>query len=66
MPLQDQYFYAYKQAKRRDDDIAIVNVAANVEFKPGTDIIQDISLAFGGMAPITVVAVKTKKKLIGK
>jgi len=66
VPLQDQYFYAYKQAKRRDDDIAIVNVATNVEFKPGTDIIQDISMAFGGMAPITVVAVKTKKKLIGK
>lgn len=66
MHLQDQYFYAYKQAKRRDDDIAIVNLAANVEFKAGTDIIQDISLAFGGMAHITVVAVKTQKKLIGK
>lgn len=66
MNLQDQYFYAYKQAKRRDDDIAIVNLAANVEFKPGTDIINDISLSFGGMAPITVVAVKTQNKLIGK
>ena len=66
MPLQDQYFYAYKQAKRRDDDMAIVNVAANVEFNPGTDIIHDISMAFGGMSDITVVAVKTKKKLIGK
>ena len=65
MHLQDQYFYAYKQAKRRDDDIAIVNLAANVEFKPRTDIIQDINLAFGGMADVTVVAVKTKKKLIG-
>lgn len=66
MHFQDQYFYAYKQAKRRDDDIAIVNMAANVELKPGTDIIQDINLAFGGMANITVVAVKTKEKLIGK
>jgi len=63
--LQDQYFYAYKQAKRRDDDMAVVNLAANVEFKPRTDIIQDINLAFGGMADVTVVAVKTKKKLIG-
>ena len=65
MHLQDQYFYAYKQAKRRDDDMAVVNLAANVEFKPRTDIIQDINLAFGGMAAVTVVAVKTKKKLIG-
>jgi xanthine dehydrogenase/oxidase len=66
MHLQDQYFYAYKQAKRRDDDIAIVNLAANVEFSPGTDTIEDISLAFGGMAPTTVLAMKTKSRLIGK
>jgi xanthine dehydrogenase/oxidase len=64
--LQDQYFYAYKQAKRRDDDIAIVNLAASVEFEPGTNTIKDISLAFGGMAPITLVAVKSQNKLIGK
>jgi xanthine dehydrogenase/oxidase len=64
--LQDQYFYAYKQAKRRDDDIAIVNMAANVEFNPGTNIIKDISLSFGGMAPVTVLAMKTKSMLIGK
>lgn len=64
--LQEQYFYAYKQAKRRDDDIAIVNMASNVEFNPGTNTIKDISLAFGGMAPTTVLAMKTKNKLIGK
>jgi xanthine dehydrogenase/oxidase len=64
--LQDQYFYAYKQAKRRDDDIAVVNMASNVEFNPGTNTIKDISLAFGGMAPTTVLAMKTKNKLIGK
>lgn len=63
---EDQYFYAYKQAKRRDDDIAIVNLAASVEFEPGTNTIKDISLAFGGMAPITLVAVKSQNKLIGK
>ncbi|KAJ4447027.1 hypothetical protein ANN_09015 [Periplaneta americana] len=63
---EDQYFYAYKQAKRRDDDIAIVNLAANVEFNPGTNTIKDVSLAFGGMAPTTVLAMKTKAKLTGK
>jgi xanthine dehydrogenase iron-sulfur cluster and FAD-binding subunit A len=41
-------------------------VAANVEFKPGTEIIHDINMAFGGMACKTVVAAKTKEKLIGK
>jgi xanthine dehydrogenase/oxidase len=64
--LQDQYFCAYKQAKRRDDDIAIVNLASNVEFNPGTNTIKDISIAFGGMAPTTVLAMKTKHKLIGR
>ncbi|CAM6031286.1 unnamed protein product, partial [Sphagnum compactum] len=28
----DQYFYSIKQSKRRDDDIAIVNMALNVQF----------------------------------
>ncbi|PNF38422.1 Xanthine dehydrogenase, partial [Cryptotermes secundus] len=41
-------------------------MASNVEFNPGTNTIKDISLAFGGMAPTTVLAMKTKNKLIGK
>lgn len=64
--FQDQYFLSYKQAKRRDDDIAIVNSAFNVKLKPGTITIEDITLAFGGMAPTTIVAAKTKQKLIGR
>ncbi|XP_044734531.1 xanthine dehydrogenase isoform X2 [Chrysoperla carnea] len=63
---QDQYFFAYKQAKRRDDDIAIVNTAIFVEFKKNTKIISDIRLAFGGMAPTTVMALKTRETLRGK
>ncbi|PSN50798.1 Xanthine dehydrogenase/oxidase [Blattella germanica] len=54
------------QAKRRDDDIAIVNLAANVEFRANTNIVKDIDLAFGGMAPTTVLAVRTKAKATGK
>uniref|UniRef100_A0A182RBN1 Xanthine dehydrogenase n=1 Tax=Anopheles funestus TaxID=62324 RepID=A0A182RBN1_ANOFN len=62
---KDQFFIAHKQAKRRDDDIAIVNGAFNVRFQPGTDIVQQIHLAFGGMAPTTVLAKKTANALIG-
>lgn len=62
----DQHFIAYKQAKRRDDDIAIVNGAFNVVFKRNTDIVESIQLAFGGMAPTTVLAKKTSAALIGK
>uniref|UniRef100_A0A182KGR2 FAD-binding PCMH-type domain-containing protein n=1 Tax=Anopheles christyi TaxID=43041 RepID=A0A182KGR2_9DIPT len=62
---KDQYFIAHKQAKRRDDDIAIVNGAFNVRFRPGTDIVDEIQLAFGGMAPTTVVAKRTASALVG-
>lgn len=60
-----QFFQAYKQARRREDDIAIVNAAVNVTFQPRSHIIADISLAFGGMSFKIVKAPKTEKKLRG-
>jgi len=36
-----------------------------VKFQPGTNIIQKISLSFGGMAPTTVLALKTEEALVG-
>lgn len=63
---EDQYFYAFKQAKRRDDDIAIVNIAMNVTFEPNSKTIKDIYVAYGGMAPMTVQARKTREALIGR
>ncbi|XP_046738971.1 xanthine dehydrogenase isoform X2 [Diprion similis] len=63
---QYQYFVAYKQAKRRDDDIAIVNSAINVSFNPGTNEVQNAFLAYGGMAPTTTLARKTCESMIGK
>lgn len=63
---KDQYFLAYKQAKRRDDDIAIVNLALNVEFEPGTNKIKMMNMAFGGMAPTVVMATEASKIACGK
>lgn len=62
---KDQYFLAYKQARRRDDDIAIVNHALDVTFDENSRKIKKINIAFGGMAPTTITAKKTKKNLIG-
>lgn len=62
---ESQYFYAYKQARRRDDDIAIVNAAINVVFKTNSKVIEDINVAYGGMAPTTVTAKKTRAVLRG-
>ncbi|XP_071858957.1 xanthine dehydrogenase rosy isoform X1 [Bombus fervidus] len=63
---KNQYFVAYKQARRRDDDIAIVNMALNVFFEPESDIVSQAHLAFGGMAPTTVLARKTCDIMVGR
>lgn len=60
-----QYVKAYKQAKRREDDISIVTAAINVEFESNSDIIKNINMAFGGMAPVTKIATKSSQSLVG-
>ncbi|XP_060084653.1 xanthine dehydrogenase/oxidase-like [Ylistrum balloti] len=61
---QNEYFYGYKQAYRREDDIAIVNAGIRVLLEDST--IRDMSLAFGGMAPTTVMALNAMKQTIGR
>ncbi|KAM4693535.1 xanthine dehydrogenase/oxidase isoform 2-T2 [Discoglossus pictus] len=61
-----EYFSAFKQASRREDDIAIVTCGMKVQFKPQTSQIVDIQLSYGGMAPVTVLAKNTTKELIGR
>ncbi|RVX70089.1 hypothetical protein B0A52_06261 [Exophiala mesophila] len=56
---------AYKQAKRKDDDIAIVTAAFKVRLDDDGKV-EDISMAYGGMAPMTVLARKTQKALAGQ
>ncbi|XP_022086122.1 xanthine dehydrogenase/oxidase-like isoform X2 [Acanthaster planci] len=63
---EDEYFYGYKQAPRREDDIAIVNAGMRVLMKPGTNVVQDCTLAFGGMAPTSVLAAKAMTGLKGR
>ncbi|KAL2693493.1 hypothetical protein Neosp_000053 [[Neocosmospora] mangrovei] len=56
---------AYKQAKRKDDDIAIVTSGLRVRLdKDG--LVQDSGFAFGGMAPTTVIAAKAQEAVAGK
>lgn len=63
---ENEYFKAYKQAKRRDDDIAIVNMAMYVKFDLNSGTIIAMNVAFGGMAPVTVMVKETSKSLIGQ
>lgn len=62
----DEYFIAYKQAKRRDDDIAIVNMALHVTFKTASDVVAQMHLAFGGMAPTVALAPETCARIVGR
>ncbi|XXG97787.1 hypothetical protein Hte_004100 [Hypoxylon texense] len=60
-----EYFRAYKQAKRKDDDIAIVTGALHVRLdEKGT--VEHCNLVYGGMAASTVAAKKTNEYLKGK
>ncbi|KAI9804747.1 MAG: hypothetical protein M1825_001115 [Sarcosagium campestre] len=56
---------AYKQAKRKDDDIAIVNAALRVSLDD-VNMVESVNLAYGGMAPTTVEAKSAISFLIGK
>ena len=62
---QREFVRAYKQAKRKDDDIAIVNAAIKLRLSK-SDVVEDISMAYGGMGPTTVQAKKTMDYLQGK
>ena len=60
-----QHFVAFKQARRRDDDIAIVNGAFfyNVD---RNNVITEANMAFGGLSYVTKLAQNTCTYLKGK
>ncbi|KAF2666796.1 xanthine dehydrogenase [Microthyrium microscopicum] len=60
-----EYMSAFKQAKRKDDDIAIVNAALRMVLDEN-NVVEDSSLVYGGMAPTTVMAKKAVEYLQGK
>ncbi|XP_065054384.1 xanthine dehydrogenase-like isoform X1 [Rhopilema esculentum] len=60
----NEYFQAYKQAKRRDDDIAIVNAAFRMVVEGA--LVKDATFCYGGLAPTSKLALKTMELLRGK
>lgn len=55
---------AYKQAKRKEDDIAIVTASFRVRLDD-TGLVDDVALSYGGMAPTTRLAPQTQSVLKG-
>lgn len=60
------YIRAYKQAHRKDDDIAIANAALRAVVDPESLVVTKALLAFGGLGPTTVRALKAEESLVGK
>lgn len=60
-----EFLQAFKQAKRKDDDIAIVNAALRVRLDD-SDVVESVNLVYGGMAPVTIAAKKAEEFLQGK
>ena len=60
-----EYIRAYKQAKRKDDDIAIVNAALRVSLNEEYAV-ESVDLVYGGMAATTIAAREAVAYLKGK
>jgi xanthine dehydrogenase/oxidase len=60
-----EFIRAYKQSKRKDDDIAIVNAALRVTLDE-QHTVESVDLVYGGMAPTTIAARKSMDFLLGK
>lgn len=63
-----EFVKEFKQAHRRDDDIAIVNAGMRSMLVERNKkwVVSDASIVYGGVAPISLSANKTKEFLIGK
>jgi len=63
-----EFVKEFKQAHRRDDDIALVNSGTRVFLKENVDdySVIDASIVFGGVGPVSLAASQTEAFLIGK
>jgi xanthine dehydrogenase/oxidase len=60
-----EYVRTYKQSKRKDDDIAIVNACLRISID-ADGLVEGADLVYGGMAPITIQALNAMEFLKGK
>lgn len=58
-------YRTYKQAKRKDDDIAIVTSSLRVKVDE-EGMVESCNLIYGGMGPFTLAAKQAQEYLIGK
>nr|XP_045004300.1 aldehyde oxidase 2 [Jaculus jaculus] len=61
-----EFVSAFRQAQCHQNALSHVNAGMRVLFKEGTDIIKDLSIAFGGAGPATRIAHKSCQQLLGR
>ncbi|KAH7665527.1 xanthine dehydrogenase/oxidase protein [Dioscorea alata] len=63
-----EFVKEFKQAHRREDDIALVNAGMRVFLKQeGVKwTVAEVSIVYGGVAPVSFAALNTERSLIGK
>ncbi|KAL8183687.1 UNVERIFIED_CONTAM: hypothetical protein K2H54_048715 [Gekko kuhli] len=63
---KDEFVSAFRQAERRKNALSVINSAMQVRFQPGTDVIEDLTILYGGIGCTTVSAPSTSQKLRGR
>ncbi|KAM6175534.1 aldehyde oxidase 1 [Erethizon dorsatum] len=61
-----EFVSAFRQAQRKRNAQAIVNVGMRVFFGDGDGVITELSILYGGVGPATICARDTCRKLIGR
>ncbi|XP_031224701.1 aldehyde oxidase 2 [Mastomys coucha] len=61
-----EFVSAFRQAQCHQNALPDVNAGMRVLFKEGTDIIEELSIAYGGVGPATVSAHRTCQQLLGR
>uniref|UniRef100_A0A670I7C4 FAD-binding PCMH-type domain-containing protein n=1 Tax=Podarcis muralis TaxID=64176 RepID=A0A670I7C4_PODMU len=62
---EDEFVSAFRQAERRKNALSVTNSSMRVLFQPGSGVIEDMAILYGGIGPTTVSARNTCQKLIG-
>ncbi|KAK3736913.1 hypothetical protein RRG08_000655 [Elysia crispata] len=60
----NEFFQGFKQCNRKEDDISMVNAGMLVRLSDSF-VVNDIVLAYGGMGPTVVLALKSMEAAIG-
>ncbi|XP_071832643.1 xanthine dehydrogenase/oxidase-like isoform X2 [Apostichopus japonicus] len=63
---KNEFFYSFKQSRRKEDPVAVVKAGMMVAFKENTNVVSAIRVAFAGVAETVKLAERTMSELVGK